>query len=130
MKKSIIILLMMCLTINAAFSDCDWKTGITQGPNNTYIYSEACHLTVGKLVQTNKTQAAQIQDLTQAISLKDLALTNADSRIALWTTTAENEQDRLTKIDSQSKTNEWIFFGLGALTVLGSGLMAARLLGH
>jgi hypothetical protein len=130
MKKVITFLLLFCLSANSAFADCDWNTGITPGPNKTFVYSEACHLAVGQLVQTNKTQAAQIQDLNKAISLKDLALQNADARIALWETTAGNMQDRLVKMDSDTKTSDWTFFALGVGTVVLSGFMTARLIGR
>ena len=127
MKKLIAFILLFISTFNLAFADCDWSKDITPGPNHTFIYSDACHLAVGQLIQTNKTQTAQIADLTKAIQLKDLAITNADARIALWTTTAENEQDRISKIDSMQKTNDFLYFGLGILATIGTGFAVARL---
>jgi hypothetical protein len=123
MKKLIYSILLISLFPLGCFADCDWKTGITQGPNNTFVYTEACHQEVGKLVKANK-------DLTSAIQLKDLALTNADARTALWQKSADDEMDRLNKMSADRKMNDWLFFGLGALTVIGSGFMAARLIGH
>jgi hypothetical protein len=120
MKKLVVFILLFSVNAQAA---CDWKTGITPGPNKTFIYNEECHQEVGKLVEANK-------DLTKSIQLKDLAITNAEARTQLWMTTADAEQARLAKIDSDAKTNQWLFFGLGALTVIGSGFMAARLIGH
>jgi len=120
MKKLITLILLFSLNAQAA---CDWKTGIIPGPNKTFIYTEECHQAVGALVQANK-------DLTSALTLKDLTLTKSDARIQLWMTTADSEQQRLSKIESDTKTNEWVFFGLGALTVIGAGFMTARLIGH
>ncbi len=120
MKRFIALILLFSLNAQAS---CDWKTGITPGPNHTYIYSEECHQAVGQLVQANK-------DLTSAIQLKDLALTKADERMQLWMNTADSEQDRLAKMNSDTKTNQWLFFGLGVATVVLSGFMTARLIGH
>lgn len=130
MKKLIISLMLFIFTTNIALAGCDWNTGITPGPNHTFIYSDACHLAVGKLVQDNKAQLAQIADLTKAISLKDLAISNADARIALWQGTAEKEQDRLNTLSSEQGHDHLLYFGLGVLTVIGSGFLAARLIGH
>src|SRR5271168_2051714 len=105
MKKFIALILLFSVNAQAA---CNWATGVTPGPNKTFIYSEECHEAVGALVQANK-------DLTAAIQLKDLALTNADARTQLWMTSSLNEQDRLTKIDSEQKHNDFLYFGLGIL---------------
>lgn len=120
MKKLLIFILLFSISAQAS---CDWKTGITPGPNDTFIYSGVCHRAVGDLVQANK-------DLTAAIQLKDLAIQMSDSRIILWEKTAGDEQDRLAKMSSASNTNQWLFFGLGAVTVVLSGFMTARLIGH
>jgi hypothetical protein len=120
MKKLISIILLFSLNANAT---CDWKTGITPGPNKTFIYTEECHQQVGKLVQSNK-------DLTSVIQLKDLALTNADVRTQLWEKTADNEMDRLNKLSADQKHSDWLYFTLGAATVIMTGFMAARLIGR
>lgn len=127
--RNLSILLLFIMSINA-MADCDFSTGIQQGANKTFIYTEECHQAVGKLVQDNKVQSQQLSDLTQALDLKNAALATADTRTEMWKTTAENEQDRMNKIsDSQSKS-DWLMFGLGCLTVLGSGFLAARLIGR
>ena len=129
MKIVAVSLLLLSFISQSALGDCDWSKGITPGPNNTYVYSEACHLEVGKLVQAVKTKDAQIADLTKAISLKDLAIDYSDKRIQLWQDTNFKLEDRLSKIDSLERTNSWLYFGLGAITVLGAGFMASRLMG-
>ena len=126
MRKIISFLLVLSLFSQAALADCDFKTGVTPGPNKTFVYSEECHLKVGQLVQDNKTKDAQIADLTKAISLKDLALTKADERTQLWMTSADALTDRVTKIDSEVKHNEWLYFGLGVLTTFAAGYAIAR----
>lgn len=113
------MLFFLLFSLNAEAA-CDWKT-IIPGPNRTFVYTEVCHQEVGKLVQANK-------DLASAVQLKDLAITNADARTQLWMTTSENMENRLQKMDSSEKSNGWLMFGLGALTVLGAGFMAAKLL--
>lgn len=120
MKKYIAILLLVSCTANAT---CDWKTGVIPGPNKTFIYSEECHQRVGQLVQANL-------DLSKAIDLKNLALTTADARTTLWQKSADDELDRLNKLQADQKHSDWLFFGLGALTVVGAGFMTARLIGR
>jgi hypothetical protein len=130
MKKLISLFLLISLFSNLAFADCDWKTGIIPGPNKTFIYSEACHQAVGALVQSNTVQTQQIKDLTQAIQLKDLALTSADKRTQMWTVTAENEQDRMVGLTKDQSHSDWLFFSLGVATTVLAGFMTARLIGH
>lgn len=129
MKKLICFLLLIC-NINVVLADCDFATGIQQGPNKTYIYTEECHIKVGQLVEDNKTKTQQLSDLTSALDLKNAALTAADSRTEMWKTTAENEQDRMNKISESQSKSDWLMFGLGVATVLGSGFLAARLIGR
>jgi hypothetical protein len=129
MKKLIVSILLAIMTINSAFADCDFSSGITPGPNKTFIYTEECHLKVGHLVQDNAIMTKQLTDLNQAISLKDLALTKSDARAQLWMSTSENLEGRLQKVDSLEKSSQWLMFGLGALTVFGAGIMAAKLIG-
>jgi hypothetical protein len=130
MKKIISSLLLICMLSNTALADCDFSTGITPGPNHTYIYTEECHLQVGKLIQQNTTYSLQIADLTKAIDLKDLALTKSDQRTQLWMTTSDQLTDRMTKIESEQKHNEWLYFGLGVLTTFAAGYVAAQALRH
>lgn len=130
MKKLISSLLLLLFVSNVALADCDFKTGITPGPNNTYIYTEACHLKVGQLVQTNANLTQANKDLTAAIQLKDLALTASDNRANMWLTTAQNEQDRLAKMSSDAKLDSWLWFGLGILTTSLTAYTASKLSGH
>lgn len=126
MKKFVIVIL--CLS-NIALGDCNWAS-IKTLPNGNYEYTPTLHLCVGKLVQDGKVKDTQIQDLTKAIQLKDLALTASDSRAKLWMDTSLSEQDRLMKIDSAQKQNNFLYFGLGILASIGVGMTTARLIGR
>ena len=119
MKTLINLVVLLCFISNIASAGCDWSKDITPGPNKTFVYSEACHLAVGQLVQDNKVKTQQVQDLTKALTLKDLALTASDSRATLWSNTSQNLEDRLQKVDSLEKKNEILYFALG---VLATGL--------
>lgn len=107
----------------SANATCDFKVDITPTSDGKYLYSKECHVEVGKLVQSNL-------DLNKAIDLKNLALTASDNRVAMWEKTSDDQMQRLNTLDTQSKRNEWLFFGLGCLTVIGAGFMTARLIGR
>jgi hypothetical protein len=129
-NKAISIFLVVSLFSNLAIADCKWSMGVTPSPDGTYKYSSECHLRVGNMIEDIATKDKQIADYEGAITLKDLAIQKSDERTMLWMDTSGKMQDRLTKIDETVKHNEWLYFGLGALTVLGAGFMAARLLGR
>jgi hypothetical protein len=120
---TILAALMFC---NVAYADCDFSTGVTKLSDGSYKYTTECHLAVGQLVQDNQTKTLQIADLKKAITLKDLALTEADQRTQLWMDTTFKLENNINKIDSYKNTNQWVYFALGALTVIGAGMMAAQ----
>jgi len=131
MKKMVSLLMLLTFIPSIALADtskCDW-TQIKNNGDGTYTYSKALYLCTGQLVLDNKTQATQITDLTKAIQLKDLALQNSDARVALWMNTSQQMEERIQKIDSLEKKNDFLYFGLGALAVIGAGFMTARLIG-
>jgi hypothetical protein len=127
MKKFISFILALCLFSNIAFADCDW-TQIKKLPDGGFEYNPTLNLCVGQLVQDSKVKDQQIADLTQALDLKNAALLAADQRTLLWTKASDDELDKLNKISADSKRSDWLYFGLGALTVIGSGFMAAKLI--
>lgn len=127
MKKLIASMMLILSLSNIAFADCDWSKGITKLPDGNYEYSLACHLAVGQMVQDDKIKDQQITKLTQAIQLKDLALVQADDRTQSWMNASDKLTDRMTKIDSDKKENEFIYFGLGILATIGTGFAIARL---
>ena len=130
MKKLFLSLILIVFISNSVLADCDFKTGITQLPNGNYEYTKACHIKVGQLVQDNATKTQQVADLTKAITLKDLAIKYSDDRATLWSNTSSQLEERLQKVDSLERKNDWLFFGLGVLTTIGAGFMAARLMNH
>jgi len=133
--QKIIASLMLTSFISAqALADCDFSKGIQPGPNKTFIYSEACHLTVGTLVEQNKTYGLQLVDLnkalaldTQAIADKNKALDDSDKRVVLWQTTSLKMEDSLQKYDSLRSQNQWLWFLLGVLVTSAAGITAAQL---
>lgn len=127
LNKIISGFLLICFLSNTTLADCDWSK-IVKNSDNTYTYPEQLHLCVGQLVQDNATKDRQISDLNQAIQLKDLALTKSDARMQLWMDTSDKLQNRLTTIDELAKKNEWLMFGLGALTVIGAGFIVSKTL--
>ena len=129
MKKLIALLLLFVSTFNIAFADCDFNTGITAGPNKTFIYTEACHQKVGLLVQQNASLTTQVADYQKAIQLKDLALTAEDSRVQMWEKSSLDEQQRLMTISADQKHNDFLYFGLGILATIGTGFAVAKLVG-
>lgn len=114
------------LTTNL-FADCQFSTGIKPGPNDTFIYSKDCHLKVGQIVEDDKVKSQQVEDLTKAIALKTSALNLADKRADDWMDTSLKLEKNVQDIDNLKKENEWIYFGLGALTVIATGFSVASL---
>lgn len=119
------IFVIFCTLCNSAFGSCDW-TKIKKNPDNTYTYSEALHRCVGNLVQDNQVKAQQIADLNKALTMKDLALQEADKRATLWSNTSENLEGRLQKVDSLEKNNQWLFFGIGVLATVAAAYTANK----
>jgi hypothetical protein len=129
MKKIISSILVVLMLPIASLADCDFKD-LIHNADGTVTYSKADHICVGQLVQDNATKTQQIKDYTQALTLKDLALTKADQRTQLWLDTSLKLEDNIQKVDSLQKTSFWVSFGLGALTVIGTGIMASQMVRH
>jgi hypothetical protein len=120
-------LVILSIFSQSAFADCDFSKGITAGPNKTFVYTEVCHQKVGSLVQDDKVKEQQIQDLTKAISLKDLALQDSDKRASDWSSTSATLEKRLQEVDKLEESNKILYFGLGVLTTFLAGYAAAKL---
>jgi hypothetical protein len=127
MNKLIILFVSITLFCNFALADCDFSTGITPGPNDTYIYSKACHLKVGQLVKDNATQAKQIVDLTQATTLYRAAIQTDEERIQKWIATSTKLEEQVVDVDKYKKSNEYIAFGLGILSAFAAAELANSL---
>lgn len=126
MRKLIRIVCSVTLFSSAAFGDCDFSK-VVKNNDGTFTYSKDLHICVGQLVQDNTIKAQQIDDLNKAISLKDLTIQKSDERANLWMDTSFKLESRVETIDKMEKTNSWLFFALGAVTVIGAGMMAAQL---
>lgn len=127
MKNLICIGIILCLFSNIVYADnCDW-TQIKKLQDGGYEYNPQLNLCVGQLVQQNKIQAQQIQDYQKAIELKDLAIKYDDERVALWSKTAGDEQDRLLKMDSIQRHNDILYFALGIATTFVAAYTASRI---
>jgi hypothetical protein len=125
--KMLSILLALCMVSNTAFADCNFSTDITKQADGTYSYTKECHIKVGQLVQDNKTKDQQISDLNQAITLKDLAITKSDQRAQMWMDTSFKLEDDVQKMNKFKSDNQWIYFGLGVLTVFAAGMATSSL---
>ena len=128
MKNKIISLVaILTMLSNTAFADCDFSKGVTANPDGTRTYTKECHIAVGNLVQDNAVKTQQVQDLNQAITLKDLAITKSDQRAQNWMDTSLKLEENVQKMDSLKKENEWIYFALGVLATGMAGIAAAQL---
>ena len=126
MKTKALILILSFMP-SLAMAQCDFHTGISQVPGG-YLYTEECHLQVGKDEKELTSSRVQIADLTKAIELKDLAITKSDARATLWIDTSTKMEEKLQRVDELQKKNEFLYFGLGVLATVGAGFMAAKLL--
>lgn len=129
MKKTISLVVAM-LVSNMAFADCDFARDVKELPNGDRQYTKECHVKVGETIQDNKIKDEQINKYVEAIKFKDLAITKSDERGDKWMNTSLKLEDNIQKIDSYKNTNQWIYFGLGALTVFAAGMAAAQLSGR
>lgn len=127
MKKIISLVAALTLFSNVCFADCDFSTGAVKQADGTYQYTKECHIKVGQTIQDNAVKAQQITDYKKAIDLKDLAITKSDQRAQNWMDTSLKLEDNVQKMQSYSSRNEWIYFGLGALSVFAAGMAAASL---
>lgn len=130
MKKVVALVAALALFSSTCFAECDFSTGAVRQADGTYQYTKECHIKVGELVQGAKIKDEQIQDYKKAIELKDLTIQKADQRTQLWIDTSMKLEDNIQKIQSYRGRNEWIYFGLGALTVFAAGMAAAQLTGR
>lgn len=125
---SLIVALVLALTSANAYGSCDFSTDIQKMLDGNYSYTKDCHIKVGELVQDNEIKDKQIVDYKKAIELKDLAITVADKRTQLWMDTTFKLEDNINRIDSFKKTNQWIYFGLGALTMFAAAYAAGQVI--
>lgn len=127
MNKIINISLVFLLIPQLLLANCDWST-IKKNDDGSYTYSKELHICVGEMKRDLDIANKQNEAYVKALELKDLAIKNADERIALWMDTTNKLEDRINKAEGIAARNGWIYFGLGAVTVLGAGFMASKLI--
>lgn len=130
MKKLISILLSISMFSSVSLADCDFSTGVTKLPDGNYEYTKACHVKVGQDIIDSQTKDKQLALLNQAIKDKDEAYGYANQRADLWMNTSFKVEDRLNTIESMQKTNNWMYFGLGVLSVFAAGYAANQIYKH
>jgi hypothetical protein len=110
---------------NVAFADCTFSD-LKHNADGTVVYSAQDHVCVGNLIQDDAIKTKQVQDLNKAITLKDLAITKSDARAQLWQDTSLKLESNIQSIDSYKSYSNWAYFGLGVLTIIGAGMLAAQ----
>lgn len=116
---------MMVLTQNALAS-CNPKTDIVKTGTN-YQISKDCYVEFGRLVQVEKERVRQVTHLNESIQLKDLAIDTSNKRIKIWQDATYKVEDRLIKLDKNTNTIKWVYFGLGILTMTAATYGASKL---
>lgn len=128
MRNILVALMITCMLPLQALADCDFSTGITKVEQG-YLYTKECHIKVGEMKRDLGIAQEQNKKLTQAITLKDLAITKADERAQLWQDTSFKLEARIETMDSIYKRNKWLYFGLGILAT-SAAVYAAGQLNH
>jgi hypothetical protein len=118
-KKIFSIVFLVATIPSIAFADCDWSLGIKPLADGGYEYSKDCNERVGVVVQQNL-------DLQKAIKADQDALAVADQRTQNWIDTSLKLEDRVQKVDTIQKQSAWLWFGLGALSIIAAGFGAAQ----
>lgn len=132
MKKiflNILAILMSATLSYTAQADCDYSK-IVKNNDSTYTYSAELHVCVGKMKQDLTIANEQNDKLIKALDLKDLTIAKADQRSDLWQAATFKLEDRINTIDQMRSTNQYLAFGLGALTMFAAVYAASQLTHH
>lgn len=127
MRRIIIALMIVLMLPLSALAECDFTDG--KGVSKVeggYLYTKECHTAVGQMKYDLGVSLKQVELLQKSIDFKDLAITKADQRADLWQTATFKLEDRINTIDSMRSTNNWMYFGLGVLTVFVAGYAASQ----
>mgnify|MGYP003332930058 CR=1 FL=1 len=127
MKKLICLILATSMFSNIALADCKWAE--VKKVEGGFLYPDGCHDRVGKIVKDNDDYKIETEALRKTIDLKDLTIQKADERTELWRNTTFKVEDRLNNLESAAKTNQWVYFGLGVLSVFAAGYAAKQIYG-
>lgn len=123
--KLISIVLALSLFGNIAFANCDYSD--IKKVDGGYLYTKELHLCVGEMKQDLEIEQKRTVKLTEALTFKDLAIDNANKRADLWMNTSFKLEDRINTIDELRSRNQWLYFGLGVLTVFAAGYAAKQI---
>jgi hypothetical protein len=118
--SDIIAIILLCFLSVEALS-CDFGNDITKNEDGTYTYSRECHILVGNKLNELKLRKEEIAELRISLKLKDLALTEANTRIDLWKNQTLELESRINSQDKWSKYNNWINIGIGIGLTVASG---------
>ena len=110
---------------SSVFAECDYSK-VVSNTDGTYTYSKELHICVGRMKQDLLISQEKVDSLNKAIDFKNLALDASQKRTDLWMDTSFRLEDRLTKIQQLEKSNNWIYFGLGILTVFAVGYTVSQ----
>lgn len=129
-RISVALMIVLALPLQA-MADCDFTEGAgVKKVDGGYLYSKECHIAVGQMKYDLGVAQNQITLLNKSLELKDLAITKADQRVDLWQTSTFKLEDRINTIDQMRSTNNWMYFGLGVLTVFVAGYAASQVYHH
>jgi hypothetical protein len=116
-----LIKLLLCLMLSSqAFAVCD-STDIKKNDDGSYNYGKDCHIEVGHVFKELDIRRQQIEELKDALVLKDSLTVKLEQRNQLWMDTSFKLNDKIQSYEKYKSDNQWISFGLGALTVILSG---------
>lgn len=118
MKNILVALLALSLPLNSFAASCDYANDIKKVEGG-YLYTEGCHIEVGKKVKGYTILSKQVEELEKTITLKDLALTKSDERANMWMNTSVSMAEKVTAYETARSADAYKNVALGVLgTVL------------
>lgn len=108
------ILTFSLISVNSAMADCKWSSDIKEVETG-YLYSDDCHLRVGRLVQDEKDYKIEVKQLRKTIELKDLTIGDLKKDRNRWEDEAVEQFERFDKYKKAESKRTWLWFGLGVL---------------
>jgi hypothetical protein len=128
LNKLISLILIYLFSTNIVLADCVFSRDITKLEDGRYAYTRECHIQVGEMKYDLDIANQKLANLNKVIELKDLALTKSDERTKLWQEATYKLEDRVASIDERRSINQWVYFGIGVITTIGSGYIASKLI--
>lgn len=124
-KTLVSSILSILLFSNIALADCDFSK--IQKVDGGYLYTKELHLCVGEMKQDLEIEQKRTVKLSEALTLKDTALDRANQRADLWMQTSFKLEDRVNTIDELRSRNQYLYFGLGMLTMFAATYAAGQI---